>query len=152
MIADSLMVLNVVFTTCLLTERKSRFAASKTYLQRTHCSHVNKSVSSLLQKCKRDDALRQKVLALTEDAEITRSISWFRKDVPLLAKCSFDHTVWNKCRLSQKRCTFINPSWCKEVLITLLQPLQWCCVDCVIHHERDVREEQHHHMCSASKQ
>jgi len=20
----------------------------------------------------------------------------------------------------------------------------WCCVDCVIHHERDVREEQHH--------
>jgi len=24
----------------------------------------------------------------------------------------------------------------------LLQLLQWCCVDCVIHHERDVREEQ----------
>jgi len=24
----------------------------------------------------------------------------------------------------------------------VLQPLQWCCVDCVIHHERDVREEQ----------
>jgi len=24
----------------------------------------------------------------------------------------------------------------------LLQPLRWCCVDCVIHHERDVREEQ----------
>jgi len=23
----------------------------------------------------------------------------------------------------------------------LLQPLQWCCADCVIHHERDVREE-----------
>ena len=23
----------------------------------------------------------------------------------------------------------------------VLQPLQWCCVDCVIHHERDVREE-----------
>jgi len=23
----------------------------------------------------------------------------------------------------------------------LLQPLRWCCVDCVIHHERDVREE-----------
>jgi len=22
----------------------------------------------------------------------------------------------------------------------LLQPLRWCCVDCVIHHERDVRE------------
>jgi len=26
----------------------------------------------------------------------------------------------------------------------LLQPLLWCCVDCVIHHERDVREEQKH--------
>ena len=26
----------------------------------------------------------------------------------------------------------------------VLQPLRWCCVDCVIHHERDVREEQHH--------
>ena len=23
----------------------------------------------------------------------------------------------------------------------LLQPLRWCCVDCVFHHERDVREE-----------
>ena len=23
----------------------------------------------------------------------------------------------------------------------LLQPLRWCCGDCVIHHERDVREE-----------
>ena len=26
----------------------------------------------------------------------------------------------------------------------LLPPLRWCCVECVIHHERDVREEQHH--------
>jgi len=25
-----------------------------------------------------------------------------------------------------------------------LQPFRWCCVDCVIHHERDVSEEQHH--------
>jgi len=24
----------------------------------------------------------------------------------------------------------------------LLQPLRWCCVDCVIHHERGVRKEQ----------
>jgi len=28
--------------------------------------------------------------------------------------------------------------------IALLQPLRWCCVDCVIHHKRDVHEEQHH--------
>jgi len=26
----------------------------------------------------------------------------------------------------------------------LLQPLRWRCVQCVIHHERDVREEKHH--------
>ena len=27
-------------------------------------------------------------------------------------------------------------------LFVLLQPLRWHCVDCVIHHERDVSEEQ----------
>jgi len=26
----------------------------------------------------------------------------------------------------------------------LSKPLRWRCVECVIHHERDVREEQHH--------
>jgi len=30
------------------------------------------------------------------------------------------------------------------IRVLLLQPVRWCCVDCVIHHERDVREEQHH--------
>jgi len=30
----------------------------------------------------------------------------------------------------------------------MLQPLRWCCVDCVIHHERDVREEQQY-ICAA---
>ena len=29
-------------------------------------------------------------------------------------------------------------------ILLLLQPLQWRCVECVIHHERDVREEQQH--------
>ena len=33
---------------------------------------------------------------------------------------------------------------CRNIFHLLLQPLRWCCVDCVIHHERDVREEQHH--------
>ena len=28
------------------------------------------------------------------------------------------------------------------MLVRVLQPLRWCCVDCMIHHERDVREEQ----------
>jgi len=36
--------------------------------------------------------------------------------------------------------------------IILLQALRWRCVGCVIHHERDVPEEQHHYTCSASKQ
>jgi len=34
----------------------------------------------------------------------------------------------------------------------LLQPLRWCCVDCVMHHERDVREEQKKYIHGASKQ
>ena len=27
------------------------------------------------------------------------------------------------------------------IYLLVLQPLRWCCVDCVINHERDVREE-----------
>jgi len=81
---------HIVFTTCLLTvgkEEEESYAAAKIYLQRTHRSHVNKSVSLLLQKCKRDDDLRHKVLALTEDAEIPRNVLWFRKES--LAKVHF---------------------------------------------------------------
>jgi len=29
-----------------------------------------------------------------------------------------------------------------ELQLMLLQPRRWCCVDCVIHHQWDVREEQ----------
>jgi len=28
--------------------------------------------------------------------------------------------------------------------LALLQPLRWHCVECVIHHEQDVHEEQYH--------
>ena len=28
-----------------------------------------------------------------------------------------------------------------NLLLKVLQPLPWCCIDCAIHHERDVREE-----------
>jgi len=31
-----------------------------------------------------------------------------------------------------------------QATIELLQPLRWCYIECVIHHERDVRVEQHH--------
>jgi len=35
-------------------------------------------------------------------------------------------------------------TFCNWWKVVVLQPLRWCCVECVIHHERDVREEQHH--------
>ena len=41
---------------------------------------------------------------------------------------------------SQKERTIGAVSCKKEGM--LLQPLRWCCFDCVIQHERDVREEQ----------
>jgi len=28
--------------------------------------------------------------------------------------------------------------------LVVLQSLWWCCINCVIHHEQDVREKQHH--------
>jgi len=31
----------------------------------------------------------------------------------------------------------------QTLAVVLLQLLRWRCVECVIHHERDVREEQH---------
>ena len=45
-------------------------------------------------------------------------------------------TVW-KCphRRSKLRAAHLK-------LYVVFQPLRWCCVDCMIHHERDVREEQ----------
>jgi len=35
---------------------------------------------------------------------------------------------------------FSNKYYLKNI-VQLLQPLRWCCVDCVIHRKRDVREE-----------
>jgi len=34
----------------------------------------------------------------------------------------------------------------------LLQPLDWRCVECAIHHARDVREEYHPYICDTNKQ
>ena len=52
--------------------------------------------------------------------------------------------MWRTCRVqpSHKE-RAIGADRCKKEGM-LLQPLRWCSVDCVIHHERDVREEQHH--------
>ena len=50
--------------------------------------------------------------------------------------------MWRSCRVqpSHKE-RAIGVVRCKKEGM-LLQPLQWCCVDCVIHHEWDVRKEQ----------
>ena len=49
--------------------------------------------------------------------------------------------MWRSCRVqpSHKE-RAIDVVRCK-IEGMLLQPLQWCCVDCAIHHKRDVREE-----------
>jgi len=49
--------------------------------------------------------------------------------------------TWRSCQVQplQKECV-IGAVRCKKVGM-LLQPLHWRCVQCVIHHERDVREE-----------
>jgi len=50
--------------------------------------------------------------------------------------------MWRSCGVqpSHKERAIDVVCWKKEGM--LLQPLRFCCVDCVIHHERDVREEQ----------
>jgi len=55
----------------------------------------------------------------------------------LLNQHSFSRRPWFKSQPSQTE-TVTSPRH------NLLQPLRWCCVDCVIHHKWDVREEQHH--------
>jgi len=52
--------------------------------------------------------------------------------------------MWRSCRVqpSHKE-RAIGVVRCKKEEM-LLQPLLWRCVKCVIHNERDVREEQHH--------
>ena len=50
--------------------------------------------------------------------------------------------MWKSCRVkpSRKERAISAVRFKKKGM--LLQPLQWLCVDCVIHHERDVHEEQ----------
>jgi len=49
--------------------------------------------------------------------------------------------MWRSCWVqpSHKECA-IGADHCKKEV--MLQPLWWRCIDCVIHHERDVHEEQ----------
>ena len=55
-----------------------------------------------------------------------------------------DMTNWLRLESSNKLSKGIWRVVHAKIAKVLLQPLRWCCVDCVIHHERDVREEQHH--------
>jgi len=52
--------------------------------------------------------------------------------------------MWRSCHVkpSQKEHAISAVHSKKEG--TLLQPLRWCCIECVIHRERDVREEKHY--------
>jgi len=52
--------------------------------------------------------------------------------------------MWRSCYVkpSQKECAIAIGVVCFKKEVMLLQPLRWCCVDCMIHHEWDVREEQ----------
>jgi len=43
-----------------------------------------------------------------------------------------------KCKISYEVLRKVGNNY---YYFVLLQPLRWCCVDCVIHHEQDVREE-----------
>ena len=47
--------------------------------------------------------------------------------------------MWRSCRVNTQKERAIGAVRCKKEGM-LLQPLHWCCVECVIHHERDVRE------------
>jgi len=38
------------------------------------------------------------------------------------------------------------------LVMEVLQPLGWRCIECAIHYERNVREEQHRKICGANKQ
>jgi len=40
--------------------------------------------------------------------------------------------------------SFSAPKSLTAMLMQVLQPLCWCCVECVIHQERDEFKEQHH--------
>jgi len=59
--------------------------------------------------------------------------------------------MWRSCGVqpSHKECA-IGVVRCKKEGM-LLQPLRWRCVDCVIHYEQDVRDEQQY-ICGANKQ
>ena len=66
-----------------------------------------------------------------------------RSEFPIATKWCCDQDVKSCGVQPSHKERAIGAVRCKKEWM-LLQPLRWCCVDCVIHHERDVHEEQHH--------
>jgi len=64
--------------------------------------------------------------------------------------------AWQACAQQTENSRFhTNSAVSRQVYIHALQVLhllRWRCADFVIHHERDVREEQHPHISGANKQ
>jgi len=60
---------------------------------------------------------------------------------PITSKwcCDQDVKVMPSSAFTQRTCD--RGGCCKKEGM-LLQPLRWCCVDCMIHHKRDVHKEQ----------
>jgi len=61
-----------------------------------------------------------------------------------LGRCASDYKVHHQFlrKLNNFNCTLVQKVRYVHPWAILLQPLRWRCVDCGIHHERDVREEQ----------
>jgi len=78
------------------------------------------------------------IVACCHSAKLCAYAAWA---FPIATKWCCDHDVEVVlCEAFTKR-TCDRCCSCKKEWM-LLQPLRWCCVDCVIHHERDVRKEQ----------
>jgi len=68
-----------------------------------------------------------------------------RSRFPIATKwcCDQDVKVVRSLAFTQKTCDWCGSLWKGGML---LQLLRWCWLDCVIHHERDMREQHHTYM------
>ena len=98
---------------------------------------------------------KRKNNGLSPQSFLANSVPGLRQPVRSCIQCEIcsmfgDPTVEGKVSKNSSSCNCNHTDNCGRNFETmwwrcvLLQPLRWCCVDCVILHERDVREEQHH--------
>jgi len=87
---------------------------------------------------RKEDESRKKVQTIVRDTvSASRTVRW---------SC---YRLFQKVKQNQAPGCLIVPI---ELKLQLLQRLHWSCVECAIHHERDVREEQHPYICGVNKQ